>query len=93
MVSNDVQIDFKAPASLRKWSSINNPRGGDTVYPGPYLLFDGTLQRMHTTVDVQTCFAASFIRNTHRASAAIGQPVLSTEHVAELARLREFLSP
>ena len=34
-------VDFSAPAILRKWPSLNNQRR--TEGTGPYLLFDGTL--------------------------------------------------
>jgi hypothetical protein len=34
-------IDFNAPATLRKWSSIRNERA--STADGPYLIVDGTL--------------------------------------------------
>jgi hypothetical protein len=45
MIATDVQINFNASASLRKWPSIDNQRRTDSAYPGLYLLFDG----IHTT--------------------------------------------
>jgi hypothetical protein len=43
MVGNEVQINFDAPACLRKWPSLNSERLTATKHPAPYLLFDGTL--------------------------------------------------
>jgi hypothetical protein len=43
MVGNEVQINFDAPACLRKWPSLNSERLATTKHPAPYLLFDGTL--------------------------------------------------
>jgi hypothetical protein len=37
----DMQVNFDAPAILRKWPSLNNQRRTDGT--GPYLLLDGTL--------------------------------------------------
>ena len=43
MVATDIQINFQAPASCRKWPSLNSERLTETRHPGPYLLFDGSL--------------------------------------------------
>jgi hypothetical protein len=39
----DHEIDFNAPASLRKHPSLNAQRHHNVVQPTPYLLLDGTL--------------------------------------------------
>lgn len=36
----DPHVNFNAPASFRKWPSLNNRR---RLAPNPYLIFDGTL--------------------------------------------------
>jgi hypothetical protein len=43
MPADDVQIDFNAPAVLRKWPSLNSKRFHQANHPGAYLLVDGTL--------------------------------------------------
>jgi hypothetical protein len=39
----DIQIDFGAPASLRKWPSLKNERISASWGATPYLIVDGTL--------------------------------------------------
>jgi hypothetical protein len=38
-----VQIDFDLPAALRKWPSRAKERVTSSIYAGPYLVFEGTL--------------------------------------------------
>jgi hypothetical protein len=85
----DPHVDFRAPAVLRKWPSLNNQRRTDGT--GPYLLLDGTLD------DCIREFMAKpeSTRHLYEIQTAPQPPLvtetLSAEHVAELARLREFL--
>jgi hypothetical protein len=93
MVGNEVQINFDTPACLRKWSSLNSERLTATNHPAPYLLFDGTLDEcikkfmakpasMHHLYEIHTAPQSPLVT-----------AVLTGEHIVELARLREFLSP
>ena len=88
MNGNDVQINFDAPASLRKWPSLNNERLTETLYPDPYLLFDGTLDECMQ----QFMAKPASQRHLYEIQTAPQQPlvsaVLSAEHIVELARLR-----
>jgi hypothetical protein len=43
MPDKEVQINFRAPATLRKWPSVNNERVSTTLGARPYLIIDGTL--------------------------------------------------
>src|ERR1035438_9490005 len=43
MTNKEVQIDFDAPAILRKWPSLNNERVSASLGARPYLILDGTL--------------------------------------------------
>jgi len=43
MPDSEVQIDFDAPAALRKWPSVNNERVSASLGARPYLIIDGTL--------------------------------------------------
>jgi hypothetical protein len=72
MVVTDAQINFNAPASLRKWPSIKNQRRTDTAYPRPYRCSMTPSTRVCDSY-VQAGFAPSFIRNSHRPPAAIGR--------------------
>ena len=74
---------------VRKWPSLNNARLTDGA--GPYLVVEGTLDECirefmakprstRHLYEIQTAPQAPLITDT-----------LSAEHIAELARLREFL--
>jgi len=43
MDDTGVQINFDAPAVLRKWPSVNNERVSASLGARPYLIIDGTL--------------------------------------------------
>jgi hypothetical protein len=40
---SDTQIDFSAPATLRKWPSINKERVSAALGVRPYMVIEGTL--------------------------------------------------
>jgi hypothetical protein len=92
MPADDVQIDFDAPAVLRKWPSLNSKRFHQANHPGAYLLVDGTLD--HCIREFMSKPASQ--RHLYEIHTAPQQPlvsaVLSPEHIVELARLRDFLS-
>jgi hypothetical protein len=89
---SDIRIDFSAPAELRKWPSLNKERVSASLGARPYTIGEGgTLdeciqQFMHLPeaqrhlYEIQTA-----------AQSDIFGAILSTEHVIELSRLREFL--
>jgi hypothetical protein len=88
----DAQVNFNAPASLRKWPSLNKERRTDAAYPGPYLLFDGTLDGCLREM-ISKPVSQHHLYEIHTApQEPLVSAVLSAEHVVELARLREFLS-
>ncbi len=85
----EAHVNFDAPAVLRKWPSLHNERR--TEGTGPYLLVDGTLEEcirefmakpapMHHLYEIHTVPQPPLV-----------SAVLSGEHIAELARLRDFL--
>jgi hypothetical protein len=89
VAGTEAHVDFSAPATLRKWPSLNNERR--TEGPGPYLLMDGTLDEC-----IRECMAKpASMRHLYEIHTApqppLLGPVLSGDHVAELARLRDFL--
>jgi hypothetical protein len=84
----DVQMNFDAPAALRKWPSLNNECISDAR---PYLVSDGTLDECirqfmskpasrHHLYEIHTAPQGELIT-----------AILSVEQIVELARLRDFL--
>jgi hypothetical protein len=89
-VSNSVvpaRIDFHAPAVLLKWPSLQNQRRNDS---GPYLLLESTFEEC-LRVLMNKPARTQHLYEIHTApQLPLVGGVLSGEHVAELARLREF---
>jgi hypothetical protein len=88
MEDTDAQIQFDAPAVLRKWPSLNYERIGNSW---PYLVAEGSLDECirqfmskpastHHLYEIHTAPQGELIT-----------VVLSPEQIVELARLRDFL--
>jgi hypothetical protein len=88
----DSQVDFSAPAVLRKWPSLNGQRVGASLGARPYMIGEGgTLdecirQFMHLPEAQRDLYEI----HTAPQSDVVGT-ILSTEHIVELARLRDFI--
>lgn len=91
MSSSEAKIDFSVPAILRKHPSINGKPAKDVLWPNPYLVFDGTLgecidqflakpSNQRPLYEIHTAAQSDFVIE-----------VMRIEHIAELARLREYL--
>jgi hypothetical protein len=89
MNDTDIQIDFDAPAILRKWPSLKNERVSAALGARPYLVVEGTLDEcirefmsksQHHLYEIHTAPQSDLV-----------SAVLSAGHIAELARLRDFL--
>jgi hypothetical protein len=91
MFDKEVQINFDAPAVLRKWPSIRNERVSAADGAVPYLILGGTLDECiqkfmampvgrHHLYEIQTASQSDLV-----------SAVLSAAHIVELARLRDFL--
>jgi hypothetical protein len=91
MPDKEVQIDFNAAATLRKWPSLNNEHISTSLGARPYLIIDGTLDEcirkfmampvgQHHLYEIHTAVQSDLV-----------SAVLSPAHIAELARLRDFL--
>ena len=91
MPDKEVQINFDAPATLRKWPSLNNERVNASLGARPYSIIDGTLDEcirkfmampvgQHHLYEIHTAAQSDFV-----------SAVLSAEHIVELVRLRDFL--
>jgi hypothetical protein len=88
---SDSRIDFRAPAKLRKWPSVNSERVSASLGARPYMIIDGTLDEcirkfmsqpksQHHLYEVHTAPQPNLV-----------SAILSADHVVELARLRDFL--
>lgn len=86
------RIDFSAPAALRKWPSVNKQSVSASLGARPYLIGDG--------VTLDECIAQFMLlpeaqRHLYEIYTApqsdLVTAILSTEHIVELARLRDFL--
>src|SRR5712664_3085979 len=84
-----IHIDFDAPATLRKWSSIKSERA--STADRPYLIVDGTLDdcirqfmakptSQHHLYEIHTAPQGELV-----------SAVLSARLIYEIARLRDFL--
>ena len=89
MRGSGAQVNFNAPAVLRKWPSLRNERLTDGT--GAYLLVDGTLDECIRDLIAKP----TKTRHLYEIHAAPQPPlvsaVMSGEQVVELARLRNFL--
>jgi hypothetical protein len=82
-------INFDAPATFRKWPSLNGQRRSDSA--GPYLLLDGTLDEcIRQFMAKPTVTRHLYEIHTAPQAPFIGA-VVSAENVADLAHLRDFL--
>jgi hypothetical protein len=91
MTSNDTQIDFSAPAVLRKWPSKNNERNAPALWPIPYLLVDGSL---HECIQrfLEIPARQQHLYEIHTApQGGLVTAVMQAELIVEIARLREYL--
>jgi hypothetical protein len=85
VADTDAQINFDAPAVLRKWPSLNKGRISNAT---PYFIVEGTLDecireftsKQHHFYEIHTAPQGELIL-----------AVLSAEQIIELARLRDFL--
>ena len=82
-------VNFDAPATFRKWPSLNNQRRTDAG--SPYLLVDGTLDECIRQFLAKPPPVRHLYEIHTSPQAPLVDAVVSGEIVAELARLRDFL--
>jgi len=88
---SDTRIDFSAPATLRKWPSLNKQRVSASLGARPYMIGEGTLDEcIQQFMQLREAQRHLYEIHTEPQSDLVGA-ILSTEHVVELARLRDFL--
>jgi hypothetical protein len=90
-VHQEAEINFDAPATLRKWPSVNNERVSASAGARPYIVIDGTLDeciRKFMTIPK----TQHHLYEIHTAAQpALISEVLSAEDIVEIVRLRDFL--
>jgi hypothetical protein len=88
---SDSRIDFSASATLRKWPSLDKERVSASLGARTYMIIEGPLDECVRKFMLQPksqrhLYEIHTVPQTDLVSA-----VLSTDHVVELARLRDFL--
>ena len=87
--STAAHINFDAPATFRKWPSLNGQRRVDSI--GPYLLLDATLDEcIREFLAKPTVTRHLYEIHTSPQAPFVGE-VVSAENLSELAHLRDFL--
>jgi hypothetical protein len=88
----DTKIDFSAPVELRKWPSFNKQRVSASLGARPYMIGEGGTLDECIRQFVQLPEAQRHLYEIHTAPQSdIVSAILSTDHIDELARLRDFL--
>jgi hypothetical protein len=88
---SDTRIDFSAPATLRKWPSVNNERVSASLGARTYMIIEGPLDECIRKFMLQPK-SQRHLYEIHTVSQTdLVGAILSTDHVVELARLRDFL--
>jgi hypothetical protein len=86
------EIDFRAPASLRKWPSLGGQRLIDTDHPRPYLLIEGSLDACIKEFMAKPASQRHLYEIHTTPQQSLVTAVLTAEQIIELARFRDFLS-
>ena len=84
------RIDFRAPATLRKWPSLNDQRVSASLGARSYMIIEGTLDECIRKFMLQPKSQRHLYEIHTVPQSDLVSAILSTEHVVELARLRDF---
>jgi hypothetical protein len=82
-------VKFDRPAVLRKWPSLNNARRPEGT--GPYLVTEGTLDECIEAFMAKPETTRHLYEIHTAPQPSLVTEIMSAEHIAELARLRDFL--
>jgi hypothetical protein len=86
---SDSQVDFNAPATLRKWPSVNKEPVGASLGARTYMIVEGTLDECIRKFILQPKSQRHLYEiHTVPQSDVVGA-ILSTDHIVELARSRD----
>jgi hypothetical protein len=89
MPDSQVQINFDASATLRKWPSLDNERVSASLGARPYLIIGGTLDECIRKFRAMPVSQHHLYEIHTTAQADLISAVLSAPHIAELARMRD----
>jgi len=88
MAGTTSQVKFDAPATLHEWPSLKNERRDDSL---PYLVGEGTLDDCIRKLMAKPKSALHLYEIHTAPQPGLVTEILSAAHVAELARLRDYL--
>jgi hypothetical protein len=88
---SDTRIDFSAPATLRKWPSVNKERVSASFGARPYIIIEDTLDECIRKFMVQPEDQHHLYEIHTAPQSDLVSAIVSADHVVELARLRDFL--
>jgi len=88
VVDTDAQINFDAPAVLRKWPSLNNARISGAT---PDLVAEGTLDECIRQFTLKPMSQLQLYEIHTAPQGEVITAVLSAQQILELTRLRDFL--
>jgi hypothetical protein len=88
---SDTRIDFSAPATLRKWPSVNNERVSASLGARTYMIIEGSLDECIRKFMLQPKSQRHLYEIHTVPQPDLVSAILSTDRVVELARLRDFL--
>ncbi len=83
-------VDFNAPATLRKWPSLNKARRTDGP-AGPYLVVESSLDECIREYMAKPASVQHLYEIHTSPQPPLVDPILSGDLVIELVRLRDFL--
>jgi hypothetical protein len=88
---DNAEINFDAPATLRKWPSIKNERVSPVLGARPYMVVEGTLDECIREF-LSKPASSHHLYEIHTApQSELISAVLSAEQIVEIVRLRDFL--
>ncbi len=90
-MENAGHINFEAPATLRKWPSVNGKRLASETGAGPYLVFEGSLDQCIRRLSEKHVSQRHLYEIETEPQGPAFAGVLSADDVQELVRLRDFL--
>ena len=88
---DNAEINFDAPATLRKWPSVNKERVSASLGARPYMTIEGTLDECIRKFMAMPASQHHLYEIHTAAQSDVVSAVLSAAHIVELARLRVFL--
>jgi hypothetical protein len=87
----DHEINFSAPAILRKLPSLNAQRHHNSEYPTPYLILEGTLDECIKEYMTKPVSMQHLYEIHTKPQPPLVTEVMQAELIVEIARLKEFL--